>query len=272
LTLGRPAPTIVGMDLREPGLRRASWWLLGLGLLVAGRTESAETLDGVVTRAIAALGGAERLRACQTRLTVGKISFDGGSENPFTVAQKRPNRLHMEIFFSSGVLMRAFDGKAGWQANPFAERKDAYPMSPEERRNIEEEAEFDDPLLDWKARGSRVELLGKEPLDGRSAYRLRVTTANGLVQELWLDAETFLRARWQGTRKANGREMVFSSSFGDYRTVDGFQFPFQTSSRSQGNETRQEIVITRVELNMPIEDAQFALPRAAAEPAGKAKP
>jgi hypothetical protein len=272
LTLGRPAPTIVGVNLQTPGLRRASFWLLGLGLLLPARAKSAETLDGVVSRAIAALGGAERLRACQTRLTVGKISFDGGSENPFTVAQKRPNRLHMEIFFPSGVLMRGFDGSAGWQASPFAGRKDAYPMSPEERGNIGEEAEFDDPLLDWKARGSRVELLGKEPLDGRFAYRLRVTTANGLAQELWLDSETFLRARWQGARKANGREMVFSSSFGDYRTVDGLQFPFRTSSRSQGNETRQEIVITRVELDMPIEDAQFALPKPAAEPAGKALP
>jgi hypothetical protein len=260
------------MDLQKPGIRRASSWLLGLGLLVAGRTASAETLDGVVTRAIAALGGAERLRACQTRLTVGKISFDGGSANPFTVAQKRPNRLHMEIFFPNGMLMRGYDGRTGWQANPFAERKNADPMSPEERRNIAEEAEFDDPLLDWKGRGSRVELLGKEPLEGRSAYRLRVTAANGLVQELWLDSETFLRARWQGARKANGREMVFSSSFGDYRTVGGLQFPFRTSSRSKGNENRQEIVITRVELNMPIEDARFALPKAAAEPAGRAKP
>ncbi len=272
MTVERLAPTIVGMGLLEPGIRRASFWLLGLGLLVPARTVGASTLDEVVARAIAALGGAERLRACETRITVGKISFDGGSQNPFTVAQKRPHRLHMEIFFPNGILMRGYDGRAGWQASPFAERKDAGPMSPEESKNIAEEAEFDDPLLDWKSRGSRVEWLGQEPSEGRLAFRLRVTAANGLTHELWLDSETYLRARWQGARSANGREMVFESTFGDYRKVLGIPFPFRTSSRTKGNENRQEIVITRVELNMPVADARFLPPKPSADPAGKAKP
>jgi hypothetical protein len=272
LTLGCYAPSIVGMA----GMVRSSgaWpWLLGLGLLFPVRVAAAaEALDVVVSQAILALGGAERLQASQTRLTVGKISFDGGGANPFTVEQKRPNRLHMEIFFPTGVLVRAYDGVVGWQANPFAESKEAALLSPEDTKNIAEEAEFDDPLLDWKARGSQVELRGQEEVDGRSADRIRVTARSGLVQELLVDSETHLRARWEGARQANGKEIVFLSSFKDYRPVGGIQFPFRISSEAKGNENRQEIVITRVELNTPIALSRFALPKAAAKPPGTPKP
>jgi hypothetical protein len=244
--------------------------------LFAGSTpatpQELEGLEGVVSGALAALGGAERLRACQTRLTVGKISFDGGGANPFTVEQKRPRRLHMEVFFPSGVLVRAFDGERGWLANPFAENREPQPMSAEETRNVAEEAEFDDPLLDWQARGSRVELLRSELVDGRKADRLRVTTKSGLVQELLLDALTHLRVGWEGTRQANGKETLFLSSFKDYRRISGLLFPFRISSRAIGNENRQEIVLTRVELDVPIADARFAMPKPAMKPAGSRQP
>jgi hypothetical protein len=272
LTLGHPAPSIIGMVGVGMGAGRVLPWLLGLRLLGAAPESGAETLDEVVSRAIAAQGGAERLRASQTRITVGKISFDGGGANPFTVEQKRPNRLHMEIFFPTGVLVRAYDGLVGWQASPFAESKDAAQMSVEDTKNIAEEAEFDDPLLDWKARGSQALLLGQESVEGRTAYRVRVTARSGLVQDLLLDSETHLRTRWEGARQANGKETVFVSSFKDYRAVGGIQFPFRIESRAQGNESRQEIVITRVELNTPIHEARFALLKPAAKPPEAPKP
>jgi hypothetical protein len=272
LTLGEETPSIVDMavTLRARAASRALF--MALAFLAPTLFASARELDVVVSGAIEALGGADRLRSCQTRLTVGKISFDGGGANPFTVEQKRPRRLHMEIFFPTGVLVRAFDGETGWLANPFAENREPQPMSAEETRNIAEEAEFDDPLLDWRARGSRVELLGSELVEDRKADRLRVTTKNGLVQELLLDALTHLRLGWEGARQANGKETLFLSSFKDYRTVGGLWFPFRISSRAIGNENRQEIVLTRVELDTPIDDARFAFPKPAVKPAGSPKP
>ena len=269
MTLGPGAASIVGM--KGAHLRTLSC-VIGLCLLVPVRARAAESLDVIVSRALVALGGAEHLRASQTRITVGKISFDGAGANPFTVEQKRPHRLHMEIFFPTGVLVRGYDGVQGWQASPFAEHKEPDAMSSEDTRNIAEEAEFDDPLLDWKARGSQVELLGTEPFLGRTVYRLRVTAKSGLVQELLLDTETHLRSGWEGARSVNGKEVVFQSSFTDYRTVGGLQFPFRIESQAKGNENRQQIVITRVELNSPIDDARFALRKAAAKPPGGAEP
>ena len=160
----------------------------------------------------------------------------------------------------------------GWQASPFAERKDAQPLSPEETRGIAEEAEFDDALVDWQARGSKMELLGKEVVEGRPAFRLRVTLKSGLVQDVFLDAESYLKVRWEGARPMNGTTTVFQSSFADYRAVRGLRLPFRIRSHAQGNEGRQEIVITNVELNAPIDEARFALARPAEKAATPAKP
>ena len=103
MTPGPCAPSIVAVERMGRSVRRGWGLVLGASLLMPGRVATADALDAVVAQAILALGGAERLRASQTRITVGKISFDGGGANPFTVEQKRSNRLHMEIFFPTGT-------------------------------------------------------------------------------------------------------------------------------------------------------------------------
>jgi hypothetical protein len=271
LTLRRVALSIVPMVSWSPG----KGWGWAAALVMVGPLAAGQTRDEIVARAVQAQGGLARLRATTTRITTGKISFDGHGANPFTVEQKRPDRLLMEIFFPAGVLRRGYDGEVGWQANPFAERKEAEPMSSAETRSIAEEAAFDDALVDWQARGSRVELVGKEPVEGRPAFRVRVTLKNGLAQDVFLDAQTYLKVRWEGARPMDGKTMLFESSFTDYRVVDGLKLPFRIDARARGGDNRQEIVITRVELNAPIDEARFSLPKSAdktAAPATSPKP
>src|SRR6266851_1575950 len=58
-------------------------------------------------------------------------------------------------------------------------------------KGIQEEADTDGPLLDYKAKGNKVELVGKEKVNGKDAYHLKVTLATGTVRNIYLDAETF---------------------------------------------------------------------------------
>ena len=55
-----------------------------------------------------------------------------------------------------------------------------------------EEAEIDGPLVDWKAKGSTVEYLGTEDVDGTLAHKLKVVRKNGDVSFVYLDPDHFL--------------------------------------------------------------------------------
>src|SRR5260370_30997298 len=85
------------------------------------------------------------------------------------------------------------DGKGnGWGVNPFAENKDVQPMSAEDLKSISDEADFDGPLVDYKAKGNRIELAGKEDFDGKPAYRLKLTSQNGEARFYLFHASSFL--------------------------------------------------------------------------------
>ena len=82
-------------------------------------------------------------------------------------------------------------------------------MSAEDICNIADESDFDGPLVDYKEKGNQIELVGKEDVEGKPAYRLKLTSKKGEVRSYLFDAATYHlvngkeRARW-ATRKCRG--------------------------------------------------------------------
>ena len=229
-------------------------------LALAGAA-SAQTVDEIVAKAIAARGGYEKLEAVQTQRVRGQITLGPDMGGPVTVELKRPNKMYMQIALQPGkVLTRAYDGVNGWQANPFSENTAAQPLSPADTRNISEESDMDGPLVNAAQKGNRIELAGKEPVRGHDAYKLKVTLKNGDVHYYFLDATSFLETKWTGARAQNGAEVVYESYFSDFRPVGGLIFPFRIESGTQGREGKQELRFETIELNVPLEDSLFTMP------------
>ena len=66
---------------------------------------------------------------------------------------------------------------------------------------------------DYVNRGTRVELVGVENVEGHEAYKLKLTTKIGQVRNLWVDAETFLEVKIEGTpRRMNGKVILCVNS------------------------------------------------------------
>jgi outer membrane lipoprotein-sorting protein len=222
---------------------------------------AAQTADEIVTRVLDARGGAERIKAVQAERVTGRISFAPGVEGPFVVELKRPHKMHMEISIEDKKLVRVYDGKSeGWTINPFAENKNLQPMSAEDLKNISDESDFDGPLVDYRAKGNQVELVGKEDLDGAPAYRLKLTNKNGDVRFYLFDASSYLLLKWEGVRKAEDKEIPWESSFHDYREVNGLKYSFEIDSGSPGTDLKQAIVADKIEIDAEIDESHFARP------------
>ncbi len=157
---------------------------LALAALVAVPA-SAQTLDEVLAKNFKAKGGLDKIKALQTIRMTGTMMVGPGIEAPFVLEQKRPNMLRMEVVVQGMTIVQAYDGKVGWQLNPMSGRKDPEPLPEDAMRQTEEQSDFDGPLLDYKAKGHTVELLGKEKVEGSDAYKLKVTLKNGdILQHL----------------------------------------------------------------------------------------
>ena len=54
-------------------------------------------------------------------------------------------------------------------------------------------ADFDGALINYKSKGTVIELVGKEKLGDKDVYHLKLTMKGGQVQHYFLDAESASR-------------------------------------------------------------------------------
>ena len=233
---------------------------------------AAQTADEVVAKALAARGGVSRIKAVQSQRISGTISFGAGADGPFVVELKRPGKMRIEVTLQGQTLIRTFDGKSsGWILNPFGESKDVQPMSAEDLRNIADESDFDGPLVDYLSKGSTLQLAGKQDIEGKPAYRLNLTNKQGQARSYYFDAASYLLLKWEGSRTVGDKSVPWESLFRDYREVNGLQMAFEIDSDAIGTEQSQKIIVSKLEIDAPIEESRFEKPVApppASLPAG----
>lgn len=263
LTSARPALTISSRDkpAGHPNPPMKIKTLCFAALLFVPLTAAAQTADEIVDKVLAARGGASKIGAVRSERISGTIDFGGGVEGPFLVELERPGKMHIEVTIHGQTLIRSYDGKStGWIINPFSPNKGVEPMSAEDISNISDESDFDGPLVDYKEKGNHIELVGKEEVEGKSAYRLKLTSKKGETRSYLFDAATYHLVRWEGTRKMGDKEMPWESLFRDYREVDGLQFAFEIDSDAPGTEQSQKIIADKIEVDPHIDEARFGKP------------
>jgi len=221
---------------------------------------TAQTVDEIIARNVAARGGLDKIKAVQSIRISGRATFGGGMEAPFTIEMKRPKRARMEFTIQGLTATRAYDGKSGWQAMPFLGKKEPEPLSADDLKDIEEQADVDGELVDYKAKGHQVELVGKDKVEGADTYKLKVTLQNGDVKYEYLDMDSYLVIKEETKRMVRGNEVEVEQSIGDYKEVDGLLFPFAIEGARKDSPQRQKFIVEKIELNVPVDDARFTMP------------
>lgn len=245
------------------------------GIIMAGLLSTAawaQTADELIEKNIQAKGGREKIQAIQTLRMTGKMSLGQGMEAPVTIELARPDKMRMEFVFQGMTGVQTYDGKEGWALMPFMGKTEAEPIAGKQLEGIQEQADFDGLLMDYKAKGHQVELAGKEDLEGTPTYKLKLTKKNGDIGYYWLDAESFLEIKAAGKTNVNGQEIEGESWFGNYKEAGGVVFAHSVENKAVGQPGSMAITIEKIEVNPDLPAGRFGKPQAAAKPAGAPKP
>lgn len=237
------------------------------------RFSPAQTVDEIIKKALDARGGIDKIRAVQSERITGTVSFSQGVEGTLVLELERPHKLYSEVTVEGQKVLRVYDGKSGgWTVNPFVGNKDVIEMAEDELKEMPDESDGDGPLVDYKAKGSQVQLAGKEEAEGKPVYRLKITSKSGEVRSYLIDATTFLTTKWEGTRKVEEKELPWESVLSDYREVQGLKFPFKIEQGSPGTDYKQTLTIEKVEINPKLEESHFGKPVVAEQPTTATQP
>ena len=235
-----------------------------LASVAVADTPASLTAAQIVERNVAARGGLQVWRGIQTLSFAGKMEA-GGKQNtqlPFLLELKRPHKTRVEIEFQNQKGVQVFDGSKGWKLRPYLGRKDVEPFSPDELKAASMESTLDGPLVDYAAKGTRVELDGIDKVEGRDAYKLRLIMKDGRVQHLWVDSQTFLEAKVEGVPRRLDRKLhPVEIYYRDYKNVKGLMIPYVLETTVQGVKRSYKMYIDTVVVNPKLEDSLFAAPK-----------
>ena len=227
----------------------------------AAETEKAPSLDELVAKNIEAKGGEQALKALQSLKLTGKMIVNEGTlQLAYEETKKRPGDVRTDLTLQGMTAVEAYDGKEGWRISPFQGRKDPEKMSADDLKPLMEDAEIDGPLVDWKGKGSTVEYIGREDVDGTSAYKVKVVRKNGDVSFVYLDPDHFLEIRILTQRVQHGAQQETETDIGDYEKIGGVFIPFSIEEGRKGDPDKQKVVIDKAEANVPVDDAIFHFP------------
>jgi hypothetical protein len=279
---------------------------LAISLFAAGDTPTGANLSAaaIVDKNVAARGGLQAWRAVQTISMEGKLGAGGNqraalpvpapdrkgnpailpqrptqeAQLPFVMELKRPRKTRLELTFNGQTAIQVFDGTNGWKLRPFLNRRVVEPYTTDETKGASMQPDIDGPLVDYAAKGTKIELAGVEKVEDRNAYKLKLTMKSGQSIHVWIDAQTFLEAKIEGQpRRLDGIYHPVEVYYRNYRPVSGLQIPYVLETRVLPvAQTKlgvrspavppEKITIDKVEVNPKLDESLFSKPGVGAAP------
>jgi outer membrane lipoprotein-sorting protein len=228
-----------------------------------GCSRSPTTVDEVIERHTKAMGGRAAIEAIRSiefdlHITDPKFEVDG------IYFAARPGKMRIDVNAGGNhIFTEAFDGQKGWQweGKGSAQRVSTEKATAALRHGVELPGKLFG-LYELKRRGHRIELDGREKIDGINYYVLRLTLNDGYSTALYLDPNNWLITRRRDVRPLHvdldPTPTTIEQRNSDFRTVAGMQFAFASSEIDlQSGKVLETTAIRSVKINPALAPSIF---------------
>ena len=225
-------------------------FILGLVLLV--QAAQAQTADEIIEKHLAARGGKENLRGMKTLVMEGSKSVMGNDVMiKITKVQDKLSRTDFEFGGSPGYMI--LTPTKGWNYIPMRSTKPD--ELPEERvKSMQGELDIAGPLVDYAAKGHKVELQGTEMVNDVKAYKIRVTLNSGRDVYYFIDTKDYMVIETRTTTEnQKGEKVEQVTNYSDYKVFDNVKFPQTVNIQGSGMNAGATI-FDKISLNQEISE------------------
>lgn len=234
--------------------------ILSLFLLVAATGNvNAQKVEDIIAKYDKAIGGIEAQKKVKTMKMTAKIK-QMGMEFPLLVQVIGGKAVRSDVTIQGMTIVSAFKDSTGWTINPLQGATTAQKMNAEEVKESKKQCDLVDELADYKGHGHKVELIGKEDVEGTETYKIKLTKKDGDIEYYYLDAESYLPIKTASKIKYGDKEVETETYFSDYKDVNGIKRAHNTQVKS-GGQVFMETVIEKFEVNVPIDEDIFKMPQ-----------
>jgi len=229
-------------------------------------TVQAQTVDEIIDKYLAQTGGKDKWMALQSVKMTGKAKAQG-MDIPVTMYTKAHNKMKMVIAIQGKEIVQpAFDGTTAWSTNFMTMKPEK--MTTEQSENMKDAAQIQDPFINYKEKGYKAELDGKETIEGTECYKIKLTRkpikVEGKDEEnvtyyFFSIADNVPILTRSTMKEGQGKGMVQETSMSDYQEVNGLFMAFTITQKVNGQAVFS-MTAEKFETNVAIDDKMFAYP------------
>lgn len=220
----------------------------------------AQTAEEVISKHIAAIGGADNWKKINSLKMVGSINA-GGMEIPVTVTTVNKKAQRVDFVVNGMTNYVIITDKGGWSYAPIQGQTKPEAMTADNVKQGQDQLDVQGELIDYKEKGNKVAFLGKDDVEGTECFKIKMTHASGKEETMYFDASNYYHIRSVAKVVANGQEQEVTSNFSNFQKLpEGITYPMNVDN---GN---GPVAIKSVEINKPVDESIFKPSEVAAAP------
>lgn len=227
-------------------------------LLLSSALVQAQTADEVVTKHIAAIGGKDVISKITSQIVEADLSVMGSTLTSKTTVLAGKG-FKSEANFNGQDIIQVVTPTGGWMINPLAGQTDPQPLPEDQVKAAQSAFDLGGDLFNYQQKGSKIELAGKEKVEGVEAIKLKLTNKEGKESMYYIDPATYYVVKRETTNNVNGQDVTAVATFSNFKKTDiGYVMPYTTVT-NQGFEIT--INVNKVEFNKEIDPKIFDMPK-----------
>lgn len=211
----------------------------------------AQTVDEIADKYIVALGGKEKLLALKSVKMEGNVNVQGYDVN-ITTTKLHMKGMRSDIVVAGMENYQIVTPEKGIVFMPVQGMSTPSDMPEDQLKSGQLQLDVQSALLNYKEKGTAIELLGAETLNGTDNYKLKLTFKNGIVSTYFIGKTDFRLNKTVSKRNINGEETDMETTFSNYKqNADGYWFAY-TSNNIQG-----EMIYDKIQTNIAVDENIF---------------
>jgi len=219
--------------------------------LLSFTASKAQTLDEIIAKHVEAIGGTEAWSKVKSMKMEGSMIVQGANVSVVrTVLHGKGSKQEINVAGMVGFNIVTTD--SGWNFMPFNGQQQPERMTEEDIKENQEQLDAQEEFIGYKEKGSTIELVGKDDVEGTECYKLKLTFKSGKTEYLFLDPKSFLTIRQIAKQKANGQEMEVTTNFSNYQKLPEGILVAMSITLPFG-----EMIVSKVEVNMSVDEMIF---------------
>lgn len=217
--------------------------------LVCVQFAQAQTMEDIINKHIAAMGGREKIITLSSALMTGTFTAIG-TTSPINITTTKKHMIgsRIDIEADGKNNFQVVTPKNGWIFTPVQGDKEPRPLVDDQTKSLQTQLDLHGPFINYREKGIKVEMAGKDSVNGDLCYKLKVTSPNTNVTVYFISTKSDFIVKTSTKMFQFGKMEDVETTYGNYKQNEaGYWFAY-TNAGPRGATNYDEI-----KTNVPVD-------------------